>query len=516
MTSLLNNIPSPMKIREELERMVLNDLLGPVSGPDEEIAEPSVRDRYLVGMLAPKRQELSPEEFDELPNGGSGSVEDGATEPSSPTTKTMFPSSFGMTFCVGHEAKTLQVTARWGHYHRDRSQTLTLASGDKKLVWKRSQRTAVSEPIPLKPGKIQWVPDAEFPEVQIQGLVRKRDHFWSVTLFLINGQQEPKKLRDTAWLFQPELVVESPDQRPVFHSRPQQKDPGKSDPVSFAEEQEMAMLYRHQVEFGVGHGVSLHAACPDGICDRAYRLSTCVVPNYEMPQTTPPTVADWPKLDGLVLDMKELGETPTAQLGTRLRPLITAYDAWIKDHHADLKKPDMALYQKPGESSLERCQDTLQRIEAGLKLLLEDETAANAFRFANLAMWQQRIHTIVSLKRRRDEPVDERAIDVPQNRSWYPFQLAFILLNLPGITRLDHKDRTSESRGDGRPPVVPNRRRQDGGVPRAVRLHDGPAAAPGNRGWAFRGVRRCCVDAVHAAFADHPAVSASHRPDLCL
>jgi hypothetical protein len=48
----------------------LRDLLGPVSGPDEEIAEPSVRDRYLVGMLAPKRQELSPEEFDELPNGG--------------------------------------------------------------------------------------------------------------------------------------------------------------------------------------------------------------------------------------------------------------------------------------------------------------------------------------------------------------------------------------------------------------------------------------------------------------
>ena len=94
-----------MKIREELERMVLSDLLGPVSGPDEEIAEPSVRDRYLVGMLAPKRQELSPEEFDELPNGGSGSVEDGASEPSSPATKTMFPSSFGMTFCVGREVE---------------------------------------------------------------------------------------------------------------------------------------------------------------------------------------------------------------------------------------------------------------------------------------------------------------------------------------------------------------------------------------------------------------------------
>ena len=513
---LLHSLPSPTKIREELERMVLNDLLGPVGGPEEEIDEQSVRDRYLVGMLAPKRQELSPEEFDELSQGGSGSVEDGATESSSPTTKTMFPSSFGMTFCVGLEAKALQITARWGHYHRDRSETLTTKSGDKKLVWKRTQREAVSEAIPLKVGRLNWTPDAEFPEVQVQGLVRKRDDFWSVTLFLVNGQQEPKKLRDSAWVFQPELIVESPGKEAIFHSRPQQKDPGKSDPVTFAEEQEMAMLYRHHVEFGVGHGVSIHADCPDGICDKASRLSTRVVPTHEVPQTTPPTTADWPKLAGLVLDMKELGETPTSQIESKLRPLLTAYDAWIKDRQADLRKPDMALYQKPGQAALNRCQVTLQRIEAGLKLLLDDEKAAEAFRFANLAMWQQRIHTIISLRRRRDEPVDERAIDVPDNRSWYPFQLAFILLNLPGITRLDHKDRTSECRGDGRPAVVPHRRRQDGGVPWAVGLHDGPAAAPGDGGRSLGRVRRRRADAVHAAAADHPAVPAGHRPDLCL
>ena len=49
--SFLQSIPSSMRIREELERMVVRDLLGPVGGPEEEIDEPSVRDRYLVGML---------------------------------------------------------------------------------------------------------------------------------------------------------------------------------------------------------------------------------------------------------------------------------------------------------------------------------------------------------------------------------------------------------------------------------------------------------------------------------
>jgi hypothetical protein len=445
MASILGGIPSTTIIRDELERMVLNDLLGPVGGPEEEIGEVSVRDRYLVGVLAPKRQELSPEEFDDLPQGGSGSVEDGKAEGSSPAAKTMFPSSFGMTFCVGLDAKTLQITARWGHYHRDRSEHLTSSSGEKKIVWKRSQRAAVSEPIALMAGKLTWTPDAEFPPVQVQGVVRKRDHFWSVTLFLVNGQAEPKKLRDAAWLFQPELIVESPDHRPIFQSHPQQKSAGKADPLAFAEEQEMAMLYRHRVEFGVGHGVSIHADCPDGICDQAHRLSTVVVPTYEVPRTTPPTVADWPRMAGLVVDMKDLGETPTPQLAMKLRPLLTAYEAWIDERQADLQKPDMAMYQTPGRTALERCREAIRRIEAGLTLLTEDENAAEAFRFANLAMWQQRVHTILSLKRRRDEPVDERVIDVPTNRSWYPFQLAFLLLNLPGITRLNHKDRSDSA-----------------------------------------------------------------------
>ena len=76
--------PSASDIRAELLRAVQLDLLGPVGGPEEEVDEPSVRDRYLVGMLAPKRQELSPEEFDELPQGGSGTGEDGTPECTSP------------------------------------------------------------------------------------------------------------------------------------------------------------------------------------------------------------------------------------------------------------------------------------------------------------------------------------------------------------------------------------------------------------------------------------------------
>jgi len=53
--------PTATEIRAELLQAVRLDLLGPAGGPEEEVDEARIRDRYLVGTLAPRRQELSPE-----------------------------------------------------------------------------------------------------------------------------------------------------------------------------------------------------------------------------------------------------------------------------------------------------------------------------------------------------------------------------------------------------------------------------------------------------------------------
>ena len=47
----------------------------------------------------------------------------------------------------------------------------------------------------------------------------------------------------------------------------------------------------------------------------------------------------------------------------------------------------------------------------------------------NRAMWLQRTHSIYSEHvRRGDQPDFDKDIDKPENRRWYPFQIAFILL----------------------------------------------------------------------------------------
>ena len=111
--AVLTTVPTPRQLRAMLEEMVVGDLLGPAGGPDEELTERNVRDRYLVGVLAPrppaqavpaKPEEEDDEETpllpDELSEGGADTADDGTTDKDVPIVQAHLPSSFGLTFCV--------------------------------------------------------------------------------------------------------------------------------------------------------------------------------------------------------------------------------------------------------------------------------------------------------------------------------------------------------------------------------------------------------------------------------
>ena len=443
--STILEAPSRSAIRAELEQLVVGDLHGPAGGPEEELDEASVSERYLTGMLAPKRKPVGMELFDELAVAGRGSAEDGKADITTPQAETLIPSSFGMTFCVAANVPALRVTARWGNYLREGSSTLTTEKGSARKVWRRHQREGVSSPIPLTPGPIKdWVVTDEQSEVVVRGLVRKHDGNWMVTLFLVNQQQERDRLNDEQWLFQPELAVEAADGGAAFVKRRQFHDPQKADAVSYSEERMMAMLYRHQVEFAVGHNVAVHAEVAADNDARARRISTRSVPTYEVPVQTPPTKLELPALAGLVLDMWVLARSKPEQLPELLKALPDAYAAWIIEQQ-NSTDPTLKEFTHEKAESLKNCGRALARIREGIQMLGTDPKAAEAFCFANEAMWLQRIRTIYAEQSRRGVTPDLTVIDVERNRSWFPFQLAFILLNLPGLTDLHHPDRTEET-----------------------------------------------------------------------
>lgn len=448
---ILNDL-TPADLRAKLETAILKDLHGPAGGEHEEVDEAHVTERYLVGVLAPQTRNASgegePEQQDDIAIADKGNPEEGSTESNIPPADSMFPSSIGMTFCVSQNAKTLAITAAWGQYDRQQSEYISTATGNPKTIWKRhplsstvTQPLAHNTVIDLIP-----VPDTA-PAVALRGQIRQvPDGDWLVTLFLVNGQTEPSQAKDSAWIFQPEVIVRSGDRQTpaIFLKKPLEGSMIALDPVVQAENQAMAMLYRHQVEFAVGHGVGVHAEVDPKKPTRAIALSTQMVPSYEVPATKPPTSADIPELDGLITDMKRLAETPATEWRAALQPLTTAYQTWIDHQATRIPDPQTGLlpYQDAAEKALAHCRTVLSRIEDGITTLETNSQAAEAFRFMNRAMYLQRIHTLYSERQRRGTTLTLDDLDIPQNRSWRAFQLAFILLNIPSTTNLHHPARS--------------------------------------------------------------------------
>lgn len=138
-------------IRDLLQYALFDDLLGPADGPEEEIIGMSVRDRYLVGRLAPK--DVTPEDLLTLDEEAGADITlqanpdradrsnstaagpDDIDEEKDPVgddsekSRSLVPSSFGFTFCVDASAKVIELRTNWGRYERITSEKINEKTG---------------------------------------------------------------------------------------------------------------------------------------------------------------------------------------------------------------------------------------------------------------------------------------------------------------------------------------------------------------------------------------------------
>jgi hypothetical protein len=472
--------PPPAELREEFERMLVADLLGPARGEDEQLSvslNSNVRDRYLLGGLAPtKSVGIDPERNEEATVEGDVSP-DLPTETSdaeAPAAKAaMFPSSIGMSCVVEDSAREGILEARWGRYMKEvrepeepgpdgleSSPGKAVAASGATRVW---QRYPVSGKVTIPLAEGRFGPLAVVPEqpgVVVRGRTSRRGHCWLVSVFLVNDQQAAAHNADEQWLFQAGFTLtapdaEHPDGAPVFVGRSAALDEGAVS-AGHDPEREVALLdlqYRNHVEFVVGHSTAGHAVLagtgtPDLDPTRAVALETRMVPAYEVPRTEAPTTAEEPDLAGAVLDMAVLAGTAQADLRGALEPLVDAYEAWLdrQETRVEQKVDRLEGHEAAAADALAEARRAAGRIRASIDLLEHDADAGEAFRFMNEAMWKQRIHIVATATRApHDEEFDiETALataDVAENRSWRPFQLAFVLVNTPALVDPAHPER---------------------------------------------------------------------------
>jgi hypothetical protein len=504
-------------LRELIELAAIDDLLGPANSPEEEIVGMGVRDRYLVGKLAPRkpveegaeqlvlefsedgaagvevetsgdgelpgdarpfaeeknlagkpaaRRHTPGEEFSEAAADGDPD-DDSSPEIAASKNQSFAPSSIGLTFCIDAEVEELEVEARWGQYARvpndqhDHVREYRRLNKETKEYETVIVKERVFRRMPCG-GKLQLrvdegviaplAPDPSRPRILLQGRSRKPlpsgDRL--ITLFLVNAQPAPERNQDEAWIFQPEIIVRHPKGQGVFRRRPELESDADSTQLAqaYPEEAALKMLYRCRLEFASGHSISVRATPAPDSYERACEVRTVVVPSHDVPVTETPgrKDADRAAMRKMVmmgfLDMEKLATLERPQLLTALAVLTKDYAAWIDEQEARIPG-ELADHAPAATAAVARCREVSKRLDEALKVLGKSDKALQAFRFANRAMARQRIHSIWALLRRRKQKVTLDNLDQPKNRSWRPFQLAFLLLNIPALTDPTHADRTS-------------------------------------------------------------------------
>ncbi len=445
-------------VRADLEQLLERDLLGPWDGPTEELPPgTSPAERYLLGRLVPTTPAAAPAAtgFDDP-----GTVDrevaltddpdDTDVEPEATVRAgSMAASSLGLSFSVPADVDTVSVTASWGRYERGPSQVHQTEQGRPRTVWRRVPAGGTCDVSVEVEGEGEGSPDPSWDRVLLRWTVRHRDGRRIVDLALINDQPAPSELLDTARLYQAQVTVTATDGTSaifVGHNDPR-LSAGQATPDD--ERLHLALLHRNHREYAHGRQCAVDADVRQGEV-RAWRLRTTSFPTAEVPLVVPTDVAQLP---GVVLDMARLGDPELARddLVRGLRPLVTAYREWLDQQEGLLAAdPEVAAYAPAGDHALARAKVACDRLDRAVDLLRDNERAREAFRFANQAMALQRVRSEL-VRARLVDPVADPAklladLDLPERRSWRPFQLAFVLLCLPGLTDPAHPDagRTGE------------------------------------------------------------------------
>ncbi|MGW1491977.1 DISARM system helicase DrmA [Streptomyces sp. NPDC002402] len=445
------------EVRDDLGKLISRDLLGPWDGPAEEFDHRASgpRDRYLVGLLGPKRMlttsltSASDPLDDDSDGEGDGSDQSLPERLTTQNAGRMWASSMGLMFAVPMDsgADAVAVRVRWGRYHK--TQVLN-DEGVTRATWAREQVEKERE-IRLDGSPRQVLPlsadDPESPGVRLVAEVRNRPGASGPTrvveLTLVNAQDEPGQAKDTAWLFQTELHVTALDgAAPVFLpiSDPLDEETEASDALSVVdpEEQHLTLLYRNQLKHAAGRNVAVSVTIDEGE-RRARALTTAWLPVHDVSATIAPSGADAEQLAGLELSMDALAQLTPAELTVALAPLADGYSAWLDERRAQAEQLQPHL-RDSALAAVDQARDVAVRITLGLDLLIDPDRpeALEAFRFANRAMALQRRHTAIAALREREgigfEEAHQRIADQgAAAASWRPFQLAFVLLNLRAL-----------------------------------------------------------------------------------
>lgn len=442
-----------MNVRDALLIALVKEVLGPRDGPRESLPEEDdPRQEYITGVLEPRNarsqeariednvDEVIEETSSEEDQQAQGYV--AATGIFSPALDPRaLPRSIGVSFTLEAESgdPTIEICATWARYHPNLDHH-----------WQREPACYLSGRVNASQDQQSFNPE---PDVRLQVRSRPVSGGYRVSIFLVNERQVADDQRPQTWdyLFQPQIRVHLGAQTrlvPVMAGG--ENLPGGALEAEIAEEQSLAMQYRERTALARGHMCAAiwHDIDPERPLEGTEHpveapyawTDADSVPEAERSRFSPADVrteliplylvqspgVEWNARYGAspLLDPAALSEIwEPGQLRQALTPLVDGYRAWITEQEG--KIPGLEARFRPAAArNLELCRQAAGRMAEAIDVLCADEQARLAFCFANKAIdmqarWKNPDHPLI----------------------WHPFQMAFILLNIPPLVDPLHPDR---------------------------------------------------------------------------
>lgn len=278
-----------------------------------------------------------------------------------------------------------------------------------------SKKTA----IPAEPGRPQCF---EVGETKLEVMIVYRypvdqdSDVLTIALRNTNHSEDPRSSDLSKCYFQCKFAVECIDGfLPI-------EPYGSKPPITRTlDELSTALIYSDVHNYALGHGC---AADWDDRDSRPTRIETSVLPIAEIH----PTSAKVREIEGCSFAIDDFAEPANwDSVKQSLNKLCNAYRAWI-DSAAQKAMRYSDWKAKAAENNLASCRRCLMRMEEGLTILDENAIARKAFHLTNQAMFDQYLHYSVA-SGEKTSLEDARA----DGRSWRPFQIAFLLLNVKSM-----------------------------------------------------------------------------------
>ena len=432
------------KTRAEILRYMRRDLEGPYE--ENELLEESPRSSYITGMIAPvggessesfdadAEQEVAVDTANDNNDYSSSFQEESDDNDDVKVPVFRLPSSIGLSFYVRSDTKTIMVAISWGDYDPEKG---TYEDKDGQEHEKtRYRRTGKSESVSISIDEARRGRELSLsidPSVKVYATCFDLESGYSLVSVYVVNRRSVGRNRVHAIMFQVKLVVSSVDNTKIFV--PEGVCRGKQD--SIREE----YYYHKRPIYARGRGCA--AVWDTDSYTGVSEIESAFIPDYEIPGVSP-------EIEGFSSDAfsalsmgQEKNRDKTLE---SLEALADAYEKWIVD--AVEKNPEMEksdFREHIGNPVLSDCRKALNRIRKGIDFIRTDETAFRAFCFMNTVIYMQNFirrysdsNKNGSLLTWREYTARKRA----ENKfGWRPFQLAFILMNIKGLSDPLDEDR---------------------------------------------------------------------------